>query len=194
MQRDQWKLALSTQTGQESTARCLKSQNVWKSSDTRTDLVMKSRMCACRCQGDLQTTRTFSSQRHIREFNMHWSNEWNYKTIKHFCSDRHKRWRLSVDASAHVLPRDLVSQTVSECWCIKYSATSSVNQTPFRHIYLLSSHLPPAFVSVTSTAIILMWYYATKTVPKIDCDWEMCVHVENGQYGKFKFDVSDVHW
>jgi hypothetical protein len=35
------------------------------------------------------------------------------------------------DASVHLLSRALVSQSASESWCIKYSVTSSVKQTPF---------------------------------------------------------------
>jgi hypothetical protein len=38
-----------------------------------------------------------------------------------------------LDASTHLLPRVLVSQSASESWCIKYAVTSSVNQTPFVH-------------------------------------------------------------
>jgi hypothetical protein len=39
-----------------------------------------------------------------------------------------------LDASAHLLSRALMSQSASESWCIKYSVTSSVKQTPF--VYL----------------------------------------------------------
>jgi hypothetical protein len=54
-----------------------------------------------------------------------------------------------LDASAHLLSRDLVSQSASERWCIKYSVTSSMKQTPFVCISLsLSLSAPPAFVRV----------------------------------------------
>jgi hypothetical protein len=52
-----------------------------------------------------------------------------------------------LNASAHLLSRALVSQSVFESWCIKYSVTSSVKQTPFVCIYLFLS-APPAFVRV----------------------------------------------
>jgi hypothetical protein len=41
-----------------------------------------------------------------------------------------------LDASAHQLSRALVSQSASDSWCIKYSVTSTVKQTPFLSVCL----------------------------------------------------------
>jgi hypothetical protein len=52
-----------------------------------------------------------------------------------------------LDASARLLSRALVSQSTSESWCIKYSVTSSVKQTPFVCVCVCLS-VPPVFVRV----------------------------------------------
>jgi hypothetical protein len=49
----------------------------------------------------------------------------------HHLNDRHERWQLRFDASAHLLLCALLSQSASESWCMKYSVTSSVKQMPF---------------------------------------------------------------
>jgi hypothetical protein len=41
-----------------------------------------------------------------------------------------------LDACAHAMSRDFVSQSASESWCITYSVTSSVKQMSFIYFYL----------------------------------------------------------
>jgi hypothetical protein len=53
-----------------------------------------------------------------------------------------------LDPSAHLLSRALVSQSVSDSWCIKYSVTSSVKKTPSYVSHSLSLSAPPAFIRV----------------------------------------------
>jgi hypothetical protein len=50
-----------------------------------------------------------------------------------------------LNGSAHLLSRDLVSQSASESWYIKYSVTSSVKKTPF--VAYLSLSVPLASLS-----------------------------------------------
>jgi hypothetical protein len=100
-----------------------------------------------------------------------------------YCSDEYRLFHFPkvtdandsgrvLDASAHLLSRALVSQSATESWCIKYSATSSVKQTSFVCINYLRH--PPSFVSVTLETILFFVYdfclisqYSTVLIPGV---------------------------
>jgi hypothetical protein len=58
-----------------------------------------------------------------------------------------------LDSSAHVLSRVVVSQSALESWCIKYSVTSSVKQTPFVCIYICATLF--VWISLSSRVCII---------------------------------------